>query len=106
MAVVADLATLKMYLGMTQTRDDPVLQIDLDASIAYVQPRVVADEWLDDDCQTATLMLAARLYARRRSPEGVAGFGTDGLTVRVLATDPDIYRLLEHHLDMSQAGLA
>lgn len=106
MAVVADLETLKAYLGMTQTRDDAILQIDLDASTAYVQTRVMTAEWLSDDCQTAVIMMAARLYSRRRSPEGVAGFGSEGVMVRVLASDPDIVKLLEQHLDMSLAGLA
>jgi len=106
MAVTADLDTLRLYLGMTQTRDDAVLEIDLAAATAYVQPRVTASSWLLDDVQTAVIMMAARLYARRRSPEGVAGFGAEGLTVRVLASDPDIYRLLEHNLDMLEAGLA
>jgi len=106
MAVVADLATLKLYLGMTQSRDDEVLTIDLAAATAYVQGQVIPAEWMTDDVQTGTLMLAARLYSRRRSPEGVAGFGSEGVLVRVLATDPDIRSLLEKHLDMSIAGLA
>jgi hypothetical protein len=102
----ADLATLKEYLGIQQTRDDAVLQADLDAAAAYVEPRVLAADWLTDDVQLAVIMAAARLYARRRSPEGVAGFAADGLVVRIIVQDPDIYRLLEWHLDMDKAGVA
>jgi len=105
-ATVADLATLKSYLGIQTERDDSVLQADLDAAQRYVEPRVLATDWLADDVQLAVLMAAARLYARRRSPEGVAGFASDGLVVRIIVQDPDIYRLLEWHLDLDQAGVA
>ena len=55
--------------------------------------------------QEAIILLASRLYKRRQSPEGVAGWGDLGV-VRILASDPDINRLLEHHLDMCKAGVA
>ena len=38
-------------------------------------------------------MLASRLFRRRLSPEGVAGFGEFG-AVRVIAQDPDIEALM------------
>ena len=102
----ADLPTLKEYLGIQQTRDDAVLTADLDAAKAYVKPRVLDADWIENDVQLAVLMAAARLFARRRSPEGVAGFASDGLVVRIIVQDPDIYRLLEWHLDMAKAGVA
>lgn len=41
----------------------------------------------------AVLLLGHRLYKRRTSPEGVAGFGDHGV-VRVLPTDVDIENML------------
>jgi hypothetical protein len=57
------------------------------------------------DVTEAVLLLAHRLYKRLQSPEGIAGWGDLGV-VRILATDPDIEKLLERHLDYSKAGLA
>lgn len=42
----------------------------------------------------ATLLLAQRLYTRKDSPTGVAGFGDYGV-VRVTASDADVARLLD-----------
>lgn len=42
----------------------------------------------------AVLLLGHRLYKRRTSPEGVAGFGDHGV-VRVLPTDVDIENMLD-----------
>ena len=42
-----------------------------------------------------------RLYKRLGSPEGVAGWSDLGV-VRILGSDPDIARLLEHKRDMSE----
>lgn len=42
----------------------------------------------------ATLLVASRLYARRSSPTGVAGFGDYGV-VRVTSSDADVARLLD-----------
>ena len=59
----------------------------------------------DDETQEAIVLLASRLYKRRNSPEGVAGWGDVGV-IRITASDPDIARLLEHKLDMATVGLA
>lgn len=48
---------------------------------------------------TAVLIVAARLYKRRVSPEGVAGFGELG-AVRISATDPDVGPLLGRWLKL------
>ena len=55
--------------------------------------------------QEAIILLASRLYKRRQSPEGVAGWGDLGV-IRIIARDPDIEPLLEHNLDMCKAGMA
>lgn len=47
----------------------------------------------DDDTVMAGLILAARLYARRSSPAGLASFGELG-AAEVLRLDPDVGRLL------------
>ncbi|MFT3876196.1 MAG: hypothetical protein QM708_07230 [Propioniciclava sp.] len=45
------------------------------------------------DAHLAGVMLGARLYRRRNSPEGVQAM-SDGTAVYVARTDPDIARLL------------
>ena len=48
------------------------------------------------EVREATSLLAHRLLKRKReSPTGVAGFGMDGATVRVMASDPDVLALLQ-----------
>ena len=42
----------------------------------------------------ATTIIATRLYKRKDSPEGVAGFGEFGV-VRIKATDPDVANMLD-----------
>lgn len=77
---------------------------------AWVVDRVYATPDADPDLRhpevtEAILLLAHRLFTRRNSPEGVAGWGDLGV-VRVLASDPDIRALLEYHLDYSRTGIA
>jgi hypothetical protein len=55
-----------------------------------------------DEVIEATLLLAARLYKRKSSPDGTAGVGEWG-PVRVSATDPDVFRLI-HNLLLPGAG--
>jgi Phage gp6-like head-tail connector protein len=109
MALQADLAGLRTWLGVKSTDADANLQQALDAAVAWVNSRVYP---VDQDPATrhidvtqAILILAARVYARRNSPEGVAGWGDLGV-VNIATSDPDINRLLERHVDMSEVGLA
>ena len=46
------------------------------------------------EVKEATLLMASRLYSRKDSPTGVAGFGDYGV-VRVTASDADVSRLLD-----------
>lgn len=103
--VVADLATLKRMLGAVSSADDANLSMALSAATEWVYERTMQCDWTHPDVQLAVLLLASRLYGRRRSPEGVAGFGGEGLVVRVLASDPDITRLMERHLELLTAGI-
>ena len=61
--------------------------------------------WAHSDVQEAILLLASRLYKRRQLPEGVAGFGGEGVVVRILGMDPDVRQLLDRHLDLLNVGV-
>jgi hypothetical protein len=103
--VIADLATFKLLIGAKSDADDEQLDDALASASHWVYDRVMIARMTNPDVQLAILLLASRLYKRRQSPEGVAGFGVEGVVVRVLASDPDINRLLERHVDMCRAGI-
>lgn len=103
--VIADLATLRALLGAVSVSDDANLSRALATATEHIFERVMRCDWAHVDVQYAILLLSARLYQRRKSPEGVAGFGNEGVVVRVLANDPDIARLIERHADMATAGI-
>jgi hypothetical protein len=98
-AVVADLATLKTMLGIKSTNDDAILTTCLSSADAWTRARVYTEQFAGDDVQHAMLLIASRLYKRRESPEGVAGWDDIGQAVTIVARDPDIERLLEQHID-------
>jgi hypothetical protein len=81
------------------------LERSLTGATAWVRERVYPARFEDDEVQEAIVLLASRLYKRRNSPEGVAGWNDLGV-VRIAASDPDVARLLEHKLDMTAAGVA
>lgn len=95
----ADLATLKLMLGTKTTADDAILSTCLTTAADWTRDRVRSGDYAHDDVQHAILLVASRLYKRRESPEGVAGFDDLGSAVRIVARDPDIERLLEQRLD-------
>lgn len=101
MAERADLDTLRKMTGAKTTTDEAAMSVCLDSARAWVAGRVRTDAATAPEVYQATLMLAARLYKRRLSPEGVSGWDDLGV-VRVLARDPDIERLLEQHIDAYQ----
>ena len=110
MAHTADLDLLRARLGVQGTQRDAHLAHCLDVAAAWVEDRVYVEpdtavRRRHPEVTEAIMILASRLYARRNSPEGVAGWGDLGV-VRVLATDPDIERLLERHVDYSRTGIA
>jgi hypothetical protein len=102
--VNADLDALRSSLGTVSNEANTLLRRALDVATAWVTERVTATGFDSPEVQEAIILLASRLYKRRQSPEGVAGWGDLGV-VRILASDPDINRLLEHHLDMCKAGI-
>jgi hypothetical protein len=98
MTVRADLDALRVMTGQKTTTDDRVLSQCLEAAGAWIYDRVRPSSHGVPEVVQAVLMLAARLYKRRLSPEGVAGWEDMG-AVRVVARDPDIDRLIEQHID-------
>jgi hypothetical protein len=108
-----ELAELKRRLNIKGTIDestDEQLTWLLSVADAWVSDRVYADPdqmpgSRHPEVVEAILVLASRLYARRNTPEGVAGWPELGLT-RVAAEDPDLASLLEHHIDYTRAGVA
>jgi hypothetical protein len=95
----ADLDRLKGMLGLQGTREDATLGLCLEAAGNWVIDRVYPTSLGRAEVVEATLLLASRLYKRRLSPEGVAGWD-DLAAVRILARDPDVERLLEQHVDV------
>jgi hypothetical protein len=101
----ADLDALRASLGTVSNVNNVNLERACTAATAWVRDRVYPACFDDDETQEAIVLLASRLYKRRNSPEGVAGWGDLGF-IRITASDPDIHRLLEYKLDMSQTGVA
>jgi hypothetical protein len=107
-----ELADLRQRLNIrgTDASTDAQLQWLLDVSTAWVDDRVYPDPdqipgERHAEVVEAILVLASRLYARRNTPEGVAGWPEIGLT-RVAKDDPDLSSLLERHEDYSKVGFA
>jgi hypothetical protein len=106
MTVRKDVDALRVMIGAKTTTDDKVLAQCLDAATAWVNDRVRMASTSAPEVVQATLLLAARLYKRRLSPEGVAGWEDMG-AVRVVARDPDVERLIEQHVDAAKVwGIA
>jgi hypothetical protein len=93
----ADLDRLRAMLGMQSTKDDALLTICLEAAGNWIYDRVETKYVLEAEVQQAILLLASRLYKRRQSPEGVAGWEEMG-AVRIIARDPDVERLIEQYV--------
>ena len=98
---------LKAEIGRSRsdTADDPQLQIDLDAAVAYVERELYGDfnfagsptstlPAVSGDVFLGTLRLAFRWWNRRRSPEGVIDLGDVGMVTRVARIDSDVERML------------
>lgn len=92
-----------LKIAATDTRDDAVLQRQLDASVSFVQRvrpsfNFAADPLSELPAPTAdltlgTIRLAGRWYTRRRSPDALVAMAELG-SARIPSFDPDIERLL------------
>jgi hypothetical protein len=102
----ADVDALRATLGTVSNIDNTMLQAALDAAEAYARARsIMESHWDYDDVQYGLLLHASRLYKRRQSPEGVAGWGDLGV-IQIATRDPDVDRLYAPHLDYCQVGIA
>lgn len=106
----ADLDLLRARLGVKGDEANGNLGRCLDVATSWVEDRVYAEPDAGygrrhPEVTEAILLMAGRLYARRNSPEGVAGWGDLGV-IRVVAADPDIDALLMRHVDYAKVGLA
>lgn len=105
MSVDAGLDELRDMIGAASTKDDALLAACLQTAGEHISARVYPTSWNSSEVQHAVLLYANRLYKRRQSPEGTAGFGAEGLVVRILSNDPDINRLLERHMRLDDVGI-
>jgi hypothetical protein len=103
--VNADLDTLRVRLGAQTVKDDGILAGDLEAATAWVHDRVMGCVLNDPEVAEAILLIASRLYKRRQSPDGLAGWSADGVVAHIGSYDPDVRRLLSRKLDMLKAGI-
>ena len=98
-------ALVKSHLGLTSATADDKLARIVNATNAYVrrlpvcQPVLDADTTADwspdyDHIVEGATMLAARLYRRKDTPDGVATFGAEG-AFYVSRNDPDVSMLLQ-----------
>ena len=110
MAHQADLDLLRARLGVRSDDNSAHLAHCLDVATSWVEDRCYVEPDAGygrrhPEVTEAILLMASRLYARRNSPEGVAGWGDLGV-IRVIARDPDIEALLERHIDYGKVALA
>ena len=101
-----DITRLKRDLNITDSRDDAVLQEQLDAAVGFVQRyhdgRFEFDPLFGvtglpapgPEMELGTLRLAGRWYTRRRSPDGVIAMGDLGAQ-NIPGFDSDLERMLE-----------
>lgn len=98
------LALVKAHLGITDEADDLSITEIVDAVNAEVREFRVAQpadqetapaDWTSwPQIITGATMLAARIWRRRHTPDGVAGFA-DNAPVYVQRNDPDVALLLQ-----------
>lgn len=105
-----DLDLLRARLGTEDRAPNAHLAHCLDVATSWVEDRVYVEPDAGygrrhPEVTEAILLMASRLYARRNSPEGVAGWGDLGV-IRVVAADPDIEALLLRHIDYGKVGIA
>ena len=97
-------ARVKTYLAITDDRDDEALALVVDAVndqiVEWCGPPTVPDETGDvldyrPKFQQGATMLAARVYRRRNSPNGVEDYGSELQgAIYTRASDPDVAQLL------------
>jgi len=101
--MATDLQALKADLDISDDRDDGVLQVQLDAALAFAREvrsdlNWSADPDSDLPAPSAThelgvIRLAGRWFIRRRSPDALIQSADTGAS-RIPSVDPDIERML------------
>lgn len=89
-------ADVEGHLGVSPASDRDVIHLDrvTAAVVSWVERNVVVDDLGHGaEHELGAILLAARLYARRGSPLGVAAFAELGAAY-VSRHDPDVERLL------------
>lgn len=84
------------WLQLTGPDSDAILADCVAAANSVVDRYIDSEQDIptDSDAEQAATMLAARLYRRRNSPEGVQGITPEGVAVGIVRSDSDIARLL------------
>lgn len=96
MAVAVDDVVRWLGLRTVSSSEAEVLTDCVNTATAAVAERVMPEylvEPVPAEVDQAVTLYSARLWKRRNSPEGVAGFGDVG-AIRVSALDPDVELLL------------
>lgn len=96
---------VKAYLAITDARDDATIALVVDAVNDQVEqwhggPTVPTADGAElayrAKYQQGATMLAARVYRRRNSPNGVEDYGSElAGAIYTRSTDPDVAQLLE-----------
>ena len=105
-SVVADLATLKRYLGVRGTVDDALLDERLTTARWEIYHDVLEDRWGLPAVQEAVVVRAAELYKRRQTRDGQGGVPGETPLFEVGPRGADVEQLIGPHLDWSKVGVA
>jgi hypothetical protein len=89
-----DAATVRRYVGLEDDDPDPDIEPAVAAANQFATGRDFAPAVADDPSfSLGAKLLAARLYKRKFTPEGVGNFGGD-VPLYVARSDPEIRMLL------------
>lgn len=102
MATWPDLGEITRSIGNVNSADEFEVERCRLAAVDRLTALCVID--LDDNdipevpdaVRSACVLMASRLFSRRQSPEGVAGFGDIG-AVRISGVDVDVMELIAAH---------
>jgi len=89
-----DVATWGRFPVPVDDTELDLLTVTVAAATEQLARNFYIDEPMTDAQKTAVTMQAARIWARRNTPEGRSSFGGD-IAVSVVAFDAGVYELLE-----------
>ncbi len=98
----SDLVEYLTLQGQSGTADEDLAYLCANAVASFVAARTVYKDTsatIPTDLRLSMLMLGAKLYGRRNSPDGVQGANDFG-PIRVSRTDPDVEYLLGSWLEI------